>query len=61
MPNNSLVIFALVAVFAAYLFTLWYVAARRRSARRKAVVIAQLSRRKSEAWDRLRHSSAGAP
>ena len=61
MEIQSLVVFALVALFAAYLFVVWYVAARRRHARRKAQVIASLRRKKSGAWARLSRSSAGAP
>jgi hypothetical protein len=56
----NLVVLALAALLAACLFTLWYVAARRRRARREAEAIAAL-RKETGAWDRLSHSAAGAP
>jgi hypothetical protein len=58
---NSPVFFALAATLAAYLFVIWYLAARRRHARRKAQVIASLRRKQGAAWSRLGNSAAGAP
>ena len=61
MTIDSIVVLALAGLLAAWLFTLWYVAARRRRARRKAEAIAALRRKETGAWERLSHSAAGAP
>ena len=61
MTPDSIVIFALAALFAAYLLAILFVTARRRRARRKAQVIASLRRKHDAAWTRLRNSAAGAP
>lgn len=61
MTIDTIVIFGLAALFAGYLFVLWYVAASRRRARRKAELVAALAREKTGAWTRLNQSAAGAP
>ena len=62
MTIDTLIVFALAGMLAAFSFVLWFVAAQRRRARRKAEVAAALRRKHADpSWERLSHSAAGAP
>ena len=61
MTIDNIIVLSLAALLAGYLFVLWYVAASRRRAKRKAQAIAALARGKTAAWTRLNRSAAGAP
>jgi arginine exporter protein ArgO len=58
---DTIIVFSLAALFAGFLFVLWYVAASRRRALREAEATAALAREKTGAWKRLNRSAAGAP
>ena len=60
MSDISLILLTAAALLAMGL-SAWLFAARRRSGLRKARLLAAVRRRQSEAWQRLSHSSAGAP
>ena len=61
MTAGNIVAFALLALLAAYVATVWIVVVRRRRARIEAVKLALSRHKAGGAWDRLDRSAAGAP
>jgi hypothetical protein len=57
----DIIVYLLLAGLIGYAATFWYVSARRRRARSRAVKLALIRRRSDHAWQRLNRSSAGAP